>query len=75
MTKNNTEDFENSTECWICDNDFVDNDVKVRDHCHMTGKDGGSTHRDCNINVKISPNTAVVFHNLKVMMHILMSKN
>ena len=41
----------------------------------MTGKDGGSTHRDCNINVKLSPNTAVVFHNLKAMMDILMSKN
>ena len=27
-----------STKCWICNNDYVDNDVKVRDHCHITGK-------------------------------------
>ena len=37
MTKEDDEDFENSTECWICDNTHV-NDVKVRDHCHITGK-------------------------------------
>ena len=31
MTKEDNEDFKNSTKCWICDNDHVDNDVKVRD--------------------------------------------
>ena len=30
MAKEGNEDFENSTKCWICDNDYVDNDVKVR---------------------------------------------
>ena len=25
------------TKCWICDNDYVANDVKIRD-CYMTGK-------------------------------------
>ena len=52
MTKGDNEDFKNSTEWWICDNDYVDNDVKVRDHCHITGKYRGSAHRDCNINLK-----------------------
>ena len=28
----NNDDFKNSTKCWISDNDYVDNDVKVRDH-------------------------------------------
>ena len=37
MTKEDNENFKNSTKCWICDNDYVDNDVKVRDHCHVTG--------------------------------------
>ena len=32
MTKEDNEDFE------ICDNDYIDGDVKVRDHCHITGK-------------------------------------
>ena len=30
------------------DNSYVDTDVKVRDHCHITGKNG-----DCNINLRI----------------------
>ena len=32
MTKENNENFKNSTKCWTCDNDYIDNDVKVRDH-------------------------------------------
>ena len=35
MTNKDNEDFENSTKCWVCDNDYVDNNVKVRDHCHI----------------------------------------
>ena len=35
ITKKNTEDFKNSAKCWICDNDYIDNDVKRRDHCHI----------------------------------------
>ena len=38
MAKKDKEDFGNSTKCWICDNDYIDNDVKVRDHCHITKK-------------------------------------
>ena len=26
------------TKCWIYDNEYIDNDVKVRHHCHITGK-------------------------------------
>ena len=29
MNKEDNEDFENSTKCWICDNDYIDGDVKV----------------------------------------------
>ena len=36
MTKEDSEYFENSTKCWICDNDYTDGDVRVRDHCHIT---------------------------------------
>ena len=41
----------NSTKCWICDNNYIHTDVKVRDHCHITGKYRGSAHRDCNTNI------------------------
>ena len=65
MTKKNNKDFENSTKCWICVNNYIDCDVKVKDHCHITGKYKGSPHRDCNINVKSNHKLPVVFHNLK----------
>ena len=52
MTSEDNENFKNSCKCWICDNDYVDNDVKVRGHYHITGKYRGSAHRDCNINLK-----------------------
>ena len=54
MTKEDNEDFENSTKCWIYNNDYIDTDAKVRDHCHITGKYRSSGHRDRNINGKLN---------------------
>ena len=42
MAEEDNEGFKNSIKCWICDNHYVGNDVKVRDHCHVTGKYRGS---------------------------------
>ena len=54
MTEEDNEDFKNSTKSWIWDNDYIDTDVKVRNHCHITGKYRGSSHKDCNINLKLT---------------------
>ena len=35
ITKDSNNNFNNSTKCWVCDNDYVNNGVKVRDHCHV----------------------------------------
>ena len=55
MTKEDNEDLENSTKCSICDNDYIG-----CDNCHITGKYRGSSHRDCNINVKLNHRISVV---------------
>ena len=65
MNKEDKEDFKNSTKCGVCRNDYVDNDVKIRDHCHITGKYGKSACKDCNINLKLNHKIPVVFHNQK----------
>ena len=65
MTKEDNEDFESSTKCWVWDNDFIDGDVQVRDHCHISGKYRGSAHRDCNTNLRLNHKIPIVFHNLK----------
>ena len=64
-TKEDNEEFENSTTCWVCDKYYIDTDVKVRDHCHVTGKYRAFAHRYCNNNFKLSHKIPLVFHNLK----------
>ena len=54
MNKKGDENFENSTKCWICNNLYVDGDVKRRDQGHISGKYRGSAHRNCNIKVKFN---------------------
>ena len=44
---------EDSTKCCICNNDYVDTDVKAKDHCHIIGKYKGSVHKDRNIFLSI----------------------
>ena len=65
MTKGDNKNFKNSTKCCICDNDCVDNDFKVRDHCQITGKYKGSAYIDCSTNLKLNHKIPVPFHNLK----------
>ena len=74
VTKEDKKDFENSTKCWICDSSSVDSEVKVRDHCHITGKYRGSANRDCNINVKFNHNIPIICHNQKNMILILLCR-
>ena len=57
------EEFEKSEIYWLCGKIIDDN--KVRDHCHITSKHGGTTHWSCNINVKVSKKLVVIFHNSK----------
>ena len=64
MTKEDNKSYENSAKCWIYDNDYVDNDVKVTYYSHITEKYRGSTHVDCNINLKLNHKIPVIFHNL-----------
>ena len=51
MTEEEEHLFQQSDSCWICKKLIDDDDdEKVRDHCHVTGKFRGTAHWDCNIN-------------------------
>ena len=39
--------------------------VRVRGHCHITGKYRGFGHRNCNVNLKLNHKMSAVFHNIK----------
>ena len=68
MTKENEDEFKKATTCHICDKKYTEKDIRVRDHCHITGKYRGSAHQDCNLKLKIKPEEIkipVIFHNLR----------
>ena len=82
MTEEDEVDFQKATKCHICDQqyqgdlkDVVDikdidsnTEIRVRDHCHITGKFRGSAHQECNLKLQIKPDTIkipVFFHNLR----------
>ena len=65
MTKVHEEQFQKATKCHICDREYTDKDIRVRDHCHITGKYRGSAHQDCNLNFRLTDKIPVVFHNLR----------
>ena len=56
-----------SNSYWICKKliDIDNDEEKVRDHCHVTGKFRGAAHWDCNINLQLTKKVFVIFHNLK----------
>ena len=71
MTKMDNEYFKNPIKCSICDNIYDDRDVKVRNHCHATGKYRGFAQRYCNMKVKINHKITVVFYSLKKYSHLI----
>ena len=42
MTEKDEEAFKRAEECHICEKKYTDKDIRVRDHCHITGKYRGS---------------------------------
>ena len=57
--------FQASNKCWICKKLFTDEDKKVRDHVHITGKYRDSAHPNCNINLKLNKKIPAIFRNLR----------
>ena len=68
MTKEDEEEFQKANECHICNKKYINEDIKVRDHCHITGKYRGSAHQECNLKLRVNPEEIkipVIFHNLR----------
>ena len=69
MTSDDTKNFNNANQCYLCGDDIVADDKKggkVRDHCHITGKYRGCAHNVCDINYNYKNiKIPVFFHNLK----------
>ena len=62
FTEEDEKQFNESKECWICQELFKDN--KVRDHCHYTGRYRGPACNSCNLKYRKPNFIPVFFHNL-----------
>ena len=62
LTKEEEDNYSKENICYICKKGF-NNDMKVRDYCHFTGKYRGAAHNTCNLRYKIPKNIPVIFHN------------
>ena len=65
MTEQEEYLFQKSNNCLICEELIDNDDEKVRDHCHITGKFRGVVHWSCNINFQLTKKIPVIFHNLR----------
>ena len=63
ITKAELNEWRQADVCHICEKAIGD-DIKVKDHCHLTGKYRGAAHQDCNLKYKEPSFIPVVFHNL-----------
>ena len=59
------EQFESSNICWNFVKLIDVDDEKVRDDYHVTGKFRGAAHWKCDINLQLTKNVPVIFHNLR----------
>ena len=63
MTDEDEKIYNDSKVCHICEEELEDDD-KVKDHCHLTGKYRGAAHDDCNKKYRVPKFIPIVFHNL-----------
>ena len=53
MTAADREDFKIADKCHICDIKYTEKDIRIRDHCHVTGRYQGSAHQHCNASFRL----------------------
>ena len=70
MTIEDEDNYQNSQDCWICNEKINKDKDKVRDHCHITGKYRGAAHSKCNLKLRIPKKCQLFFIIQKVMMDI-----
>lgn len=66
MSDKDEQYFKEAHECHICNQAYTNKDIRVRDHCHITGIYRESAHQDCNLKLRINPKEfkiPLIFHN------------
>ena len=63
LTREEEETFPDASHGHICQQS-LDGRIRVRDHCHLTGRFRGAAHEECNPNYQDLRTTPIIFHNL-----------
>ena len=64
LTPKEMDRYKRLERCHICFKLFKEDNPKMRDHCHYTGRYRGPTHTKCNLQYKIPSYIPIMFHNL-----------
>ena len=51
--------------CHICEQTFLDSDVRIADHCHYRGTFLGAAHNQCNLERRVDSRLRIVMHNFQ----------
>ena len=68
INEDDEDEFQKAKKCHICDKQYTKTDIRVRDHCHITGNFRGSSHQECNLKLRLDADKLkipVIFHNLR----------
>ena len=65
MSEEEEGQFQSSNTCQICEKLIDNDDEKVRDQCHITGKVRGTAHWSYNLNLRLTKKVPVVLPNLR----------
>ncbi|XP_066902574.1 uncharacterized protein [Halyomorpha halys] len=64
ISSSEEEDWDKAETCYLCKQQFKENNEKVRDHCHLTGTYLGPSCNNCNLK-RVNPSfIPVIMHNL-----------
>jgi hypothetical protein len=65
FTNSDSRNYRAATHCHICEKELGDqNDISVRDHCHLTGRFLGAAHQSCNLKRSVPKKIPLFAHNL-----------
>ena len=59
MSEEENEQLQSSNTCWICKKPIDNDDEKVGNQSHVTGKIRGVAHWICNLNLQLTKNVPV----------------
>lgn len=74
ITEKQKQDYKKCNKCWICEEQFTKDNIKLTFHNHNTGLYDSPICNNCNIQIKDKVNIPVFFHNLNYDKNIFFSQ-